>query len=526
MCKSQLNSMNNFNNPFLGSHVHYPVDLPFGSSMDNYQLGLSPQLLFLNLLSPIQPNLFPPNLMAIKNNLNNLILSNEIEVGPVINYLNKFQNLDLYDYMIAGLLSLRDSLPTNCPLKEDLGQLIMQCVSKRCQAKSENNFINFPSYPILRQTAPPMVPPMMPIMIPPPMERPTFVQIPQQQLSCERITNIINRMKTLLAQSNCNKCGGTTGNNNYLPILKDISQAERRRSIDSGGTNFLLQSDESLSLLINKIIDILPKPQNDIETAYFNTVKAFLKSEKINSILQGVALDFNNSFSSINVIFQKVINSNVDTTIKTSFAYYLHKMSKKSTTTELQYDFSTLIDLLPQPLDEEEKEKFAIVAAFLRSKDIYKYVENIDQATYLDKKLLFETVLKTLANSQLDLKISQAFMYYSKYTKSLMELQLFSKREITKRFELTKIFIDTLDIDSLSNDAKLSFKKFFKFISTVNKEQLKDFDSWSDVKTKGEFMKELFKYLLSQSFLPLDVKNAIITLQPLVKMIGRAAAPP
>ncbi|KAF2878642.1 hypothetical protein ILUMI_27531 [Ignelater luminosus] len=482
-------------------------------------------------------------MLMIKSKLCELIMSGQLEVGPVMDYLVRFQNLDQFDLMIAALLALRDTLPVDCPLRQELGQLTVYAIYRRCQSRnSVNNNVIYPpfvpSFPLLPSPMPmPLpvpVPQPSPIPVPVPVPTPTPVPVPvpvqpQQQISCETLADLIRYFQYLYEQYSCQECASSLGPIPYRQFTKRSNQ-QQRRSIDLSRNNLLetplpYSKPVHENLPFQQLITLLPTPKNAEESAKYNKVVTFIKSNEMrNSFRDLTPADFNDKQKLFNLVVQKISQSNVDISIKEAFSFYLSQISQASAAAS--FDYSSLVDLLPQPLDNEEKEKFEIVKLFLGRTDIHNYLKAIDASVYADRKLLLKTVLKILASSKLDAKITEAFTYYLNYQESLTELELFTKKEITKHFELTKIFIDTLRIDSLSKDAKLAFKKFFKYISSITKDQLKNFDSWSEVKTKGEFMKALFKYLVDQPFVPNEVKEAINKLEPLVQMDGRGAAPP
>lgn len=57
---------------------------------------------FTQLLDPIKETEYDHYIMTLKDNLLNAILGNEIDVGPVMNYLDRVQNINPIDKMISG----------------------------------------------------------------------------------------------------------------------------------------------------------------------------------------------------------------------------------------------------------------------------------------------------------------------------------------------------------------------------------------------------------------------------------------
>lgn len=187
--------------------------------------------------------------------------------------------------------------------------------------------------------------------------------------------------------------------------------------------------------------------------------------------------------------------------------------------------FSQLIPAIPTPNNPFEKTKYKTLMNFMNRADVNDMVGHLEFTAGMSEEEKLKMFLDKAVQLDLEQPVIDAIKYYINYSKKMGALNLFTQKEIRKQFELTKIFTDVFDFEMLSVEGKLAFDAFYNFLLGVTGDQMTNFSTWTEVKTKGEFMQVLFAYFIEQSFTPENIKEAIIYLKPLVLMDGEGATP-
>lgn len=264
---------------------------------------------------------------------------------------------------------------------------------------------------------------------------------------------------------------------------------------------------------------ILPKPENEKEETYFSNLTSYL--QQIDPIIKQV--DFPADQDKQERLAQLLLflrQTNKAKKYKNAIDYYLqNKFGKK----KLQdFSYLSLMDFLPKPEDEKAEHHYDIMKNFLQDDNVMLLLEFIDPDSFENKLELFKVLSTEVLNSNLSDEIKDTFTYYFGEPK-LIRIQLLTHKEIRKKFDITEILIDTLIVDDLAKQQ--AFTTFFDFISQSNGDLLQNFEGWINVKTEGEFITALLRYLLEQEAVPDQVKSAINKLIPLVRMDGDGAKP-
>lgn len=187
--------------------------------------------------------------------------------------------------------------------------------------------------------------------------------------------------------------------------------------------------------------------------------------------------------------------------------------------------YLSYVDIVPKPGNAFEKMKYNKLIAMLKRPDLNAMLGALDLSAAANDLARLNLLLKAAAKLELDQGTLDAIKYYLNMAKSAAALNLSMQKEIKKQFELTKIFTVTFDFENLSMEAKTSFDTFFNFLLGVTGDQMSSFTTWTEAHTKGEFMKILFEYFLTQDFTPVEVKSSINVLEPLILMEGEGATP-
>lgn len=197
-------------------------------------------------------------------------------------------------------------------------------------------------------------------------------------------------------------------------------------------------------------------------------------------------------------------------------------------TTEMstQSPYRDLIQIIPNPINGFEKMKHETIKNFLERNDIRRIVGDVDLSTAGTDQERFNLFLNKSATLQLEQPVIDAMKYYLNRAKTMGSLNLHTHKEIHKDFALTEIFTDTFDFEKLSLEGQKAFDALYSFLLEVTGEQMKNFSSWTEVNTRGEFTQIFFEYLLTQEFVPENIKQAITYLRPFIRMDGPGALPP
>lgn len=279
---------------------------------------------------------------------------------------------------------------------------------------------------------------------------------------------------------------------------------------------------------VERILSFLPPPSNDMEHHMFETVKTVLKNEEVWKLFIDTTITQQMTIQEVvRIVFTTILNSHVAVEQQEALRYYMSNFIQPTTPAPSypRFDFLPLLTFLPEAIDEEEQHYLEVLRTFFTTEQIYLVTSNIDVFHFADQKVLLQLVLKRIADSKVDQTVIAACNYYLNYG-IFASLQFAAKKEVVKKFALTDIFIDTLDVAHLPSEARGAFKKFFRFLSLMSKAQMNGFTQWSDVKTRGEFVGALFAYLRSQSYVPAEILQAIEILIPQIRLDGNGALPP
>lgn len=282
---------------------------------------------------------------------------------------------------------------------------------------------------------------------------------------------------------------------------------------------------------IDQILAFLPPPSNELEHHMFETVRSVLQRDEVWKLFAGstVITQSMTIQEVIRIVFTTILSSHVAVDSHEAFRYYMNSFIQPTTPVPPpppRFDFLPLLAFLPKPIDEEEQHYLELLRSFFTSDQIYVMTSGIDLFHFADQKGLLQLVLKTIsAAGQADQAVVAACNYYLNYG-IFASLQFDAKKEVTRQFALTDIFVDTLDVAHLPFEARGAFKRFFRFLSSLSKEQMAGFTQWSEVKSRGEFVGALFGYLRSQNFVPVEILGAMETLTPHIHLDGKGALPP
>lgn len=248
----------------------------------------------------------------------------------------------------------------------------------------------------------------------------------------------------------------------------------------------------------------------------------FFYNPELEAILAQLNFTSLSGIERLTLVLEALKQSSSDPKVVQAAAFILEDFQLQNFYKNLQQ----IINLLPQPKTNIEKQQYEIVKSFVLSRQGFALLKSIDTSMFPNNKLLLEFILRTVAESQISENIRNAFEFYIDLNEKLQALEFVTKKEIKKKFKLTEIFVDTLDLKSLNLEQKNAFKKFFKYISEIKPDAMSNFDSWDQAKTRGEFMKLLFKFLLESQTTHPEIKESIKILNMAVKMDGKAALPP
>lgn len=193
------------------------------------------------------------------------------------------------------------------------------------------------------------------------------------------------------------------------------------------------------------------------------------------------------------------------------------------TTSESPY--IAYVNVLQQPSNAFEKMKFELVSAFLHRADLQVLLGHIDFAGAESQEAKLNLILEAAMKLELEKATHDAIRYYLSLTKKAVALNLSMQQQISRQFDLTKIFSASYDFEHLSVAAKEAFDTFFNFLLEVSGEQMVNFTNWHSVHTKGAFIKLLYEYFLKQDYTPIEVKEAIHVLLPFIWFEGGGAEP-
>ncbi|XP_044267667.1 uncharacterized protein LOC123013295 [Tribolium madens] len=269
------------------------------------------------------------------------------------------------------------------------------------------------------------------------------------------------------------------------------------------------------------LLNLIPVTQEN--RPFIQLLNNYFHSPEFEAILANPNLKTLSNIDKLLLILETIQNTSTDANILKAVANVLDDVRLQVFYQNMQ---QKIINLIPAPKNNIEKRQYETVKSFLLSKRAYLMLAAIDLSVFPDNKHLLEFVFKTVTDSNLEENIRDAFEYYLDIAHKLKPLEFVTKKEIKKKFKLTEIFTDTLDLRTLTVPQKRAFKNFFKYISEFKPDAMSKFDSWDQAKTRGEFMKLLFKYFLDSSTVLPEIKESIKILNPLVKMDGKGALPP
>jgi hypothetical protein len=255
---------------------------------------------------------------------------------------------------------------------------------------------------------------------------------------------------------------------------------------------------------------------------YVDKIDDYFHTEEFDSVLSQLDLNTLSDLDKLCTILQAVQMSATHPEVAQAAGHFVQQLQRDI----FFRNMKKIVQLIPQPKTDDEKNKYGIVTSFLLTDKAFDLLNHIDLSVFPDNKLLLEFILKAVVESDVDAAIKDAFEYYIDLTEKLEAIEFITRKEIKKNFKLTEIFTDTLDLKSLSLSQKDAFKKFFKYISEIKPDAMAKFDSWDQAKTRGQFMKLLFAYLLGQPETSPEIKASIQVLDSLVKMNGKGALPP
>ncbi|EFA03241.1 uncharacterized protein LOC103313251 [Tribolium castaneum] len=269
------------------------------------------------------------------------------------------------------------------------------------------------------------------------------------------------------------------------------------------------------------LLNLIPVTQEN--RAFVQLLSNYFHSPEFEAILALPSLKTLSNVDKLLLILETIQKKSTDANVLKAAASVLDDVRLQVFYQNIQ---QKVIGLIPAPKSNIEKQQYETVKSFLLSKRAFPMLGGIDLSVFPDSKHLLEFVFKTVTESNLEQNIRDAFEYYLDIAHKLKPLEFVTKKEIKKKFELTEIFTDTLDLKTLTVPQKRAFKNFFKYISEVKPDAMSKFDSWDQAKTRGEFMKLLFKYFVESPTVLPEIKESIKILDPLVKMDGKGALPP
>lgn len=265
---------------------------------------------------------------------------------------------------------------------------------------------------------------------------------------------------------------------------------------------------------------ILPRPENEREETYFSNLTNYL--QQMDPIIKqvGFPADQQDKEERLAQLLQFLRQTNKAKKYKQAIDYYLqNKIGKKKLS---EFSYLSLMQYLPKPEDEIGEHHYNVMKNFLQDDNVMLLMEFLNPAAFENKLELFKVLSTEVLNSNFPDEIKKAFTYYFGEPK-LIRIQLLTHKEIRKKFDITEILIDTLIVDDVPKQQ--AFTTFFDFISQSKGDLLQNFEGWINVKTEGEFITALLKYLLEQDSVPDPVKSAINKLIPVVRMDGDGAKP-
>ncbi|KAK4879444.1 hypothetical protein RN001_007590 [Aquatica leii] len=458
-------------------------DIPYPPQHSNYPPYLTRQLSeeFLALLQLINSAQFPPPLLEIKDELQKLILSNQIEVARIMNYAKSFNGISSFDRLIVALFALRDTLPQTCAIKQQLRKIILYSIFN----KDKFNHMMQPYDQICHESL-------------------SINPNPQCQFLCENLKMLpttcrINNFNTFIPKRELN----SMPTSNY-----GMQNVENR--IEFANAN--------VSSQIDRLINALPDIKFDDEEAKRNILTTLFQTQNVSKFLQNIDTTEMNDNDLLRNVLEHIRSLNIPKTNQAAAEYYLNYDDNVLKNLRKKYDFASLIKYLPEPIDEEEEEYYRIAASFLNSTDIYDTFRSIDLPVDKDKSL-YKSVIALLAESQtLDEKIADAFKYYSSY-EDYDDLELITKKVIMKNFKLVNMFKNIINQNLSDESISNTLKIFLRYISRTAY-HLTDFEIPTNVHTRAELIMAIFDYLLSKPEVPPSIHNIINILKPHVIFTG------
>ncbi|KAB0798367.1 hypothetical protein PPYR_09360 [Photinus pyralis] len=475
---------------FVGTHIKVSMENEFNSqqnvwsqfsnntSWHYFDQASVAKHTFLELLSILERFGLPQDINDAKERLIDLVLADEIDVSIVMTYTQRFNEESAFDRMIAALLTLKDTIPSSCPLGFGIGNLILYAVFNKHRFDSHSSDICD-----------------------------KLSELPQYVATCDQSCDVHKRLEILQSDY----CGRAQ--------MVEVAKVENVAVNTASSTQVVDVLRSAVDA--TQLVSLLPVPESQQEISNLETLKSYMSSSEMKQYLQQISTSEHGSSTEVlRIVLKHIVETSVEISIKRIAYTYLTYMESTGESRKL-FDYSILTKFLPQPINEEEDSYYATVLSFLQGTDIHYYLRNLGEIDSTNLALLYKQVLRTLAEDlELELNIRAAFKYYYDYEELFDDVELEAHRVLHKKFSLRKVLNGIFTELPLEyrDGLKLLLRFVSKYPATMN-----TFEIPTEVVTYGQLGRSVLDFLQASEQVPAVVKTAIITLIPHISYDGAGA---